>query len=62
MDEQVELGRKPSQTIALELATPPADVAARLGLAEGDTVVARKRVRFLDGTSFNTNDSYFPPT
>lgn len=60
MDEQVELGRKPSQTIAVELATPPADVAARLKLGEDDTVVIRKRVRYLDGVPFNTNDSYFP--
>lgn len=60
MDEQVELGRKPSQTIAVELAAPPTDVAARLGLEPADTVVVRKRVRYLDGTPFNTNDSYFP--
>lgn len=60
MDEQVELGRKPEQTIAVELAEPPADVAARLNLPDGGTVVVRKRVRYLDGVPFNTNDSYFP--
>lgn len=60
MDEQVELGREPSQTIAVELAEAPDDVGRRLALPDRSTVVVRKRVRYLDGVPFNTNDSYYP--
>jgi len=60
MDEQVELGRDPHQTIAVELTAAPPDVAARLGLDSIGTVVVRRRVRYLDGVPFNTNDSYYP--
>ena len=39
---------------------PPADVKRGLNLNDGEPVVVRRRVRYLDGEPFNTNDSYFP--
>jgi GntR family transcriptional regulator len=51
-------GRQPSQTIevAVESATPV--IAKRLGVPEGAPVVARKRVRSIDGEPTNINDTY----
>ncbi len=60
LTEQFALGRSPSQDISVELVTPPAEIAKRLQLPDGDLAVARKRVRYLDGVPFNTNDSYYP--
>jgi DNA-binding GntR family transcriptional regulator len=53
-------GRKPMQTIEVAIVVPPPDVKKRLSLGDGDLTVVRRRVRFLDGEPFNTNDSYFP--
>jgi DNA-binding GntR family transcriptional regulator len=39
---------------------PPAEVAERLQLKPDEPAVARRRVRYLDGEPYNTNDSYFP--
>jgi DNA-binding GntR family transcriptional regulator len=35
-------------------------VAERLRFAAGELAVVRRRVRYLDGQSFYSNDSYFP--
>jgi len=53
-------GRKPSQTIEVSLVEASADIARRLEVEEKSIVVARKRVRFIDGEPVNTNDSHFP--
>ncbi|BFU47882.1 GntR family transcriptional regulator [Krasilnikovia sp. MM14-A1004] len=53
-------GRVPSQTIEVSLIKAPAEIAKRLELAEGELVVARRRVRFINGEPVNTNDSHFP--
>ncbi|MEU6849919.1 GntR family transcriptional regulator [Actinacidiphila alni] len=53
-------GREPRQEIEVAIVEPPADVAKRLRLDPGKLVAVRKRVRYLDGEPFNTNDSYFP--
>ncbi|WP_218150700.1 GntR family transcriptional regulator [Actinokineospora terrae] len=60
MEEQAQEGRVPSQTITVEIVTPPPVVASRLKLQEGELAVVRRRVRYLDGEPFNLNDSYFP--
>lgn len=60
MTEQTALGRGPSQVIGVELVRPPVEIAERLELTDGDLAVARKRVRYLDGVPFDTNDSYYP--
>ena len=53
-------GREPRQTIDVSIVTPPSDVMERLKLAEGELAVVRRRIRYLDGEPFNTNDSYYP--
>lgn len=53
-------GREASQTIEVAIVQPNPHVRERLQLEEGQLVAVRRRVRFIDGTPFNTNDSYFP--
>jgi GntR family transcriptional regulator len=53
-------GREPRQEIEVSIVDPPAEVRKRLGLKDGELAAVRKRVRYLDGEPFNTNDSYFP--
>ncbi|WP_200825561.1 GntR family transcriptional regulator [Kibdelosporangium aridum] len=59
MEDQTVLGRTPSQHISVEIIPPPAKVAERLGLNEGDLVVARRRIRYIDDEPFNLNDSFY---
>lgn len=60
MTEYAEEGREPDQRIEVGIVEPPADVAKRLQLEPGELTAVRKRVRYLDGEPFNTNDSYYP--
>lgn len=53
-------GREPSQEIQIAIVNPVEEIASRLGLADGEEAVVRRRLRFVDGQPFNTNDSYFP--
>lgn len=53
-------GRKPSQVIEVAIVEPPENIATRLELSDGDLTVVRRRLRFVDGQPYNTNDSYFP--
>ncbi|MDP9798300.1 GntR family transcriptional regulator [Catenuloplanes nepalensis] len=53
-------GREPKQEIEVAIVDPPADVRKRLNLAEGELAAVRRRIRYLDGEPYNTNDSYFP--
>ncbi|MGY3515319.1 GntR family transcriptional regulator [Micromonospora haikouensis] len=53
-------GREARQTIEISIVDPPEIVKERLHLQDGELTVVRKRVRYLDGEPFNTNDSYFP--
>ncbi|WP_433497418.1 GntR family transcriptional regulator [Sphaerimonospora sp. CA-214678] len=53
-------GREPDQNIEVSIVEPPEDVATRLALADGALAVVRRRLRFVDGQPYNTNDSYFP--
>lgn len=52
-------GRKPSQTIEIAVEEASDLVAKRFGVDVGTPVVARKRVRSLDGEPFNINDTYY---
>ncbi|GAA1423840.1 GntR family transcriptional regulator [Catellatospora coxensis] len=58
--EHSEAGREPRQTIDVAIVEPSSDVAKRLRLEPGELAVVRRRVRYLDGEPYNTNDSYFP--
>ncbi|MER6757611.1 GntR family transcriptional regulator [Micromonospora echinofusca] len=55
-----EEGRKPSQTIDVSLIQAPPDIAQRLQVDPGTVVVARRRVRYINGEPVNINDSHFP--
>ncbi|WP_239087059.1 GntR family transcriptional regulator [Catellatospora methionotrophica] len=56
----VDEGRTPHQAIEVSLVQAAPDLAERLGIAAGETVVARRRVRFINGEPVNINDSHFP--
>ncbi|MFD1044346.1 GntR family transcriptional regulator [Kibdelosporangium lantanae] len=60
MEDQTVLGREPTQHISVEIIPPPSKVGERLGIAKGDLVVARRRIRYIDGEPFNLNDSFYP--
>jgi len=60
MTEHSDLGRHPTQTIEVSVVEPPPEVAERLQLKPDELAVARRRVRYLDGEPYNTNDSYYP--
>jgi GntR family transcriptional regulator len=39
---------------------PPKEIAARLGLDDGETAVARRRFRYVDDIPYGISISYFP--
>ena len=53
-------GRTATQKIEVAIVKPAPDVRDRLRLAEGELTAVRRRVRYIDGVPYNTNDSYFP--
>lgn len=52
-------GRKASQSIEVSVEEANEIVAKRFGVKAGTPVVARKRVRSIDGEPFNINDTYY---
>ncbi|GAA2815057.1 GntR family transcriptional regulator [Kitasatospora paracochleata] len=57
-----EAGREPGESIVATLESADAQVAACLRLAEGDEVVKRARVRWVDDEPFQLSTSCFPGT
>jgi DNA-binding GntR family transcriptional regulator len=53
-------GRTPTQSIDVSLVQAGLDIATRLKVDEGTLVVARRRVRYINGQPVNINDSHFP--
>jgi len=53
-------GRVPSQEIEVSIVQPAEEIASRLELSDEELAVVRRRLRFVDGQPYNTNDSYFP--
>ncbi|MEU4157246.1 GntR family transcriptional regulator [Actinoplanes sp. NPDC026670] len=53
-------GRVPSQRIEVSMVQAGPDLAERLRVEPGTTIVARRRVRFINGEPTNINDSHFP--
>lgn len=53
-------GRAPSQEIEVSIVQPVEEIASRLELPDEELAVVRRRLRFVDGQPYNTNDSYFP--
>ena len=55
-----EQGRKPDQTITVEIVQASADIARWLQVDEGQVVAVRRRARTIDGEPDNLCDSYYP--
>ncbi|MDG4821750.1 GntR family transcriptional regulator [Asanoa sp. WMMD1127] len=53
-------GRTPSYVIEVTLVQAGPDLADRLHLDQAATVVARRRIRLINGEPTNINDSHFP--
>jgi DNA-binding GntR family transcriptional regulator len=53
-------GRTPRQLIEVSLIQASPDLAQRLQIDPGGTIVARRRVRFINDEPTNINDSHFP--
>lgn len=53
-------GRTPSHVIEVSLIEATPDLAQRLQLDRADIVVARRRIRFINGEPTYINDSHFP--
>ncbi|MFE3770836.1 GNAT family N-acetyltransferase [Streptomyces sp. NPDC059122] len=58
--QMAEEGREASQHIEVKVEAPTRQIRERLQLQEGELVAVRRRVRFIDGVPYNTNDSHFP--
>ena len=57
----IKRGQKPSaKLLEAKKVIPRAEVAARLGLEEGEKIFYSKRVRFLDGVPVSITDSFVP--
>ena len=54
------LDREPSVKVTVEIAEPPAFVVDALQLGTDDLAVVRRRVRYVDGTAYLIQDSWFP--
>jgi GntR family transcriptional regulator len=59
-EQIVASGRTPSHSIEVALIQAGADLAERLHIGPGATVVARRRVRYINDEPTNINDSHFP--
>jgi DNA-binding GntR family transcriptional regulator len=60
LSEHSAEGREPRQVIEVSIVEPPEDVRTRLKLGPGEPAALRRRIRYLDGEPFHTNDSYYP--
>ena len=60
LTEQSLQGRQPAQEIDVSIVAPHPEIAKRLNLGSGELAVVRRRIRYLDGEPFYSNDSYFP--
>jgi GntR family transcriptional regulator len=55
-----EQGREPSQTISVSIEKVDPGIAQRLDLERDALVLVRRRLRFVDGQPWSTEDSYYP--
>jgi GntR family transcriptional regulator len=55
-----EQGREPAEEIEVTITVPPAHIAKLLELAPGETTLARRRTRRVDGEVMLLADSYYP--
>lgn len=55
-----EQGHEPSEQIHVSIVKAPQFIAQRLNLTKGDLVVARQRLRYVDGEILVLADTYYP--
>lgn len=60
VDEVSGQGRVPTQDLEVRVMAAAADVAARLWVQDGDSVVLRRCWRRVDGQPWSIQDSYYP--
>jgi GntR family transcriptional regulator len=53
-------GRKAEQRIAVAIEEAGPDVASRLEIPDSELVAVRRRLRTIDGSAHNLNDTYYP--
>lgn len=53
-------GRRPHQTVRVEMQPAPADIAQRLWIEEGSTTVLRFCHRYVDDVPWSTQATYYP--
>jgi GntR family transcriptional regulator len=58
--DMTEMGRQADQSISVSIERASNVIAGLLGLETGDPVVARRRLRSVDGEPDNINISYYP--
>jgi DNA-binding GntR family transcriptional regulator len=59
MASLTEEGRRPTQSIEVQIETADKLVAERYGVPQRTPMAVRKRVRSIDGEPFNINDTYY---
>ncbi|TQS42293.1 GntR family transcriptional regulator [Cryptosporangium phraense] len=59
-DQAFRIGRTPSQTIRVAIYAAGPEIANRLEIAPTEQVVARRRVRYLDGVPSHLSESFYP--
>lgn len=59
MTALTEEGRKPTQSIEVQIENADKIVAERYNVPRGTPMAVRKRVRSIDGEPFNINDTYY---
>jgi GntR family transcriptional regulator len=59
--QQIEAqGKKPKQVSTVEIIPVSAEIAAHLGMDEGEQVAVRRRVQYADDEPLQLGDSYYP--
>ena len=59
--EQIELqGKKAKQVSSVEIVSASPEIAAHLGLEDGEHVAVRRRIQYADGEPLQLGDSYYP--
>ena len=58
--DAAEQDRTAAQSIAVAIEEAGPEVASRLEIPEGEPVVVRRRLRTIDGSPHNLNDTYYP--
>ncbi len=61
MTDVTEIGRRPAIALSVYIDTPSQEVAELLGIAPGEPVVIRRRLRLVDDQAYAISVAHFPP-